>query len=95
MKLIDKTLTSRITREKQWDSQSSTYDLSSRNKTKVSYNINLLNSEYCTINILNNKQIQKRFTDFDLLMHKEEFLGEGKLERLKFTNEKWKCRFRC
>ena len=35
-------------------------------------------------------KIQKRFTDFDLLMHEKELLVKRKLERLKFTNEKQK-----
>ena len=35
LKQINKTLTSRVTREKQWDTQSSTYNFSSRNKMKV------------------------------------------------------------
>ena len=66
----------------------SIFNLSSAQKTKVPQNINILNNEYRTTNILNNVQVQKRFTDFDLLMHEKEFLVKGKLERSKFTNEK-------
>ena len=77
MKYRNKTLTSRVTREKQWDSQSSTCDFSSRNKIKVWW-----------INTVNNVQIQKRFTDFDLLMHVKELVVREKFERLKFANEK-------
>ena len=40
------------------------------------------------INILNNVQIQKRFTDFHILMHRKELLVKRELERLKFKNEK-------
>ena len=77
------TLTSRITKEKQWDCKSSTYDFSSRNKIKV-----------IEINMLNDIQKQNRFTEFDLLIHEKEFLIKRKLERLKFTSEKQNCRLR-
>ena len=40
------------------------------------------------INVLNNVQIQKQLTEFDLLMHEKELLVKRKLEMLKFTNEK-------
>ena len=33
-------------------------------------------------------KIQKRFTDFYLLMHRKELVVKGKFERLKFTNRK-------
>ena len=55
LKEKNKTSTSRVTREKQWDKQSLTYDFSSQNKKKVT-----------EIDTLNNVQIQKRFTYFDL-----------------------------
>ena len=41
--------------------------------------------------MLNNVQIQKRFTDSDLLMHEKELLVKRKLERLKFTDAKENC----
>ena len=44
--------------------------------------------------MLNNLQIQKRFTDFDLFMHEKEFLVKRNFERLKFTNEKQQDRLR-
>ena len=36
--------------------------------------------------------MQKLFTDFDLLMYRKQLLVKRKLERLKFANEKQKCR---
>ena len=44
-----------MTGEKQWNSQSLTYDFSSKNKIKL-----------MEIDILNNVLIQKRFTEFDI-----------------------------
>ena len=72
-----------LTREKQWDCQSSTYNFSLRDKIKVA-----------EINMLNNVQIKRRYTDFNLLMHVKELLVKRKLERLKFANENQKCRLR-
>ena len=37
-------------------------------------------------------KIPKQFTDFELLMHGKELFVKRKLERLKFKNEKQKCR---
>ena len=45
-------------------------------------------------NTLNNVQVQKLFTDFDLLMQEKQLLVKRKLERLKFTIEKQTCRLR-
>ena len=39
-----------------------------------------------------NAQIQKWFTEFDILMCEKEFLVKRKLEKLKFTNDKQKDR---
>ena len=58
MKQIDKTLTSRVTREKQWDSQSSTSHFSSRNK--INYKKRKYNKQCTTTKAI--------WPDFDLSM---------------------------
>ena len=39
-----------------------------------------------------NEQMQKWFTEFDILMYEKEFLVKRKFEKLKFTNDKQKDR---
>ena len=46
------------------------------------------------INKLNNVQIQKRFIDFHLLINGKQLVVKRKFEKLKFANDKQKCRFR-
>lgn len=43
-------------------------------------------------NILNNVQIRKRFTEFDVLIYKQELFLKRKFETLELTNEKQNCR---